>query len=80
MIEDFFFLLKKSDAGFAQAGKIFPKAENKELLQASSQETKIYGGRDTHIHEAPYQAYFQGCSGVIISPTFILTAAHCLPR
>lgn len=48
------------------------------------QDTKIFGGRDTHIHEAPYIASLQAkngthlCGGAIISETMILTAAHCI--
>lgn len=43
---------------------------------------KIVGGEDIRIEEAPYQVSlrqfnFHICGGAIISPKFVITAAHC---
>lgn len=60
-------------------------AKTTDSSDVDKQDTKIFGGRDTQIHEAPYIAALQTtkdgehiCGGVIISETMILTAAHCI--
>lgn len=65
--------------GYAHAGKIVRDTDTKSAVDVSAKDSKIYGGQPIPIKEAPYQVHFQGCSGVIISTTFILTVAHCLP-
>lgn len=45
---------------------------------------RIVGGTEVRVHEFPWQAAIVGyyditpfCGGVLISPTWLLTAAHC---
>ena len=39
---------------------------------------RIIGGQDTEVNEYPWQVLIGGCGGSIISPSHILTAAHCM--
>jgi trypsin len=55
------------------------------ILGQAVPNTKIVGGEDADITEAPYQVSlkygnFFTCGGSIISKSYILTAAHCVQR
>lgn len=56
--------------------------------RSKNSDDKIVGGSEVSIKNVPYQAHllietpkgYYGCGGSIISDTYILTAAHCLPE
>lgn len=60
-------------------GFINPKGQNSTIKVESG---RIVGGKEIHLCDAPYQVSLQYksihlCGGSIISPRFVLTAAHC---